>query len=96
MVKIDNWLIADKLAINVNKTKHIVICTPNSKSPSPQGSSPWGCISTLFSVIKKRVLSRNFDQSMLKNAYFLEKSTKTASASRAEPPFAYGGWGLCL
>jgi len=30
-------------------------------------------ISTLFAVNCKRVLSRNLDQTMLKNAYFLEK-----------------------
>jgi len=34
------------------------------------GRRPWGRISTLFVVIEKRVLSKNFDQSMLKNAYF--------------------------
>jgi len=31
-------------------------------------------------------LSRNFDQSMLKNVYFLEKSVKIASASGDPPP----------
>jgi len=35
MVKIDNWLIANKLALNVNKTKHTVLRTPNSKLPPP-------------------------------------------------------------
>jgi len=33
IVKIDNWLIANKLAINENKTKHTGFCTPNSKLP---------------------------------------------------------------
>jgi len=34
---------------------------------------PWGRNSTLFAVILNVFLSRNLDQSMLKNAYFLEK-----------------------
>jgi len=37
-------------------------------------------ISTLFAVILKRALSRNVGQSMLKNAYFLEKTAKIAPA----------------
>jgi len=45
---------------------------------------PWGRISTLFAVILKRVLSRNFDQSMLKNEYFWGKTVKISSASRAD------------
>jgi len=52
---------------------------------APEGR-PWGHISTLFAVIQKRVLKINLDQSMLKNAYFLEKKTvKIASASGARP-----------
>jgi len=48
------------------------------------GRRPWGCISTLCSYLKTRFyLSRNFDQSMLKNANFLEKYAKIASASGA-------------
>jgi len=35
MVNIDNWLIANKPAINVNKTKHIVFRTSNNKLPPP-------------------------------------------------------------
>jgi len=53
---------------------------------------PWGVhqqISTLFAVILKHILSRNLDQSMLKNAnFFLEKTTKIGSASK--PLFAFG------
>jgi len=37
------------------------------------GGRPWGRISTLLTVIQKRVLSRNLDHSMLKNAYFFGK-----------------------
>jgi len=48
------------------------------------GRRPWGCINTLYRVISKRVLSRNFDQSMLKIAYFW-KNVKIASASGAPP-----------
>jgi len=36
----------------------------------------------IFAVIKKRVLSRNLDQSMLKNAYFLEKNLKKSPQRR--------------
>jgi len=49
-------------------------------------------ISTLFAVIKKRVLSRSLDQRMPKNAYFWNKNVKITLAS--EPPFASGGWEL--
>jgi len=55
------------------------------------GRKPWGRISTHFAVIQKRVLSRNLDQSMLKNAYFLEKVCKnrlSVGGSAPEPPFA--------
>jgi len=48
--------------------------------------------STLFAVILNVYLSRNLDQSMLKNAYFLEKTLKIVSASRGsalEPPRCY-------
>jgi len=34
----------------------------------------------------KRVLSRNLDQSMLKNAYFMGKTVKIVSSSGAPPP----------
>ena len=30
---IDNWLTANKLSLNINKTNYIVFCTPNSKLP---------------------------------------------------------------
>jgi len=44
----------------------------------------------------KRVLSRNLDQSMLKNAYFLEncKNRLSVGGSVPEPLFASGGWGI--
>jgi len=56
-----------------------------------------GRTSTLFTVIFKRILSRNLYQSMLKNAYFLEKDVKyrfSVGGSAPEPPLASGGWGL--
>jgi len=37
------------------------------------GRRRWGRINTLYSAIEKRVLSRNLDQNMPKNAYFLKK-----------------------
>jgi len=37
------------------------------------GRRPWGCISTLFTVIEKCILSKNIDHSLLKNAYSLKK-----------------------
>jgi len=54
------------------------------------GRRPWRRIGTLFTVILNVFLSRNLDQSMLKNAYFLEKTVKIASPSS----LASGGWGL--
>jgi len=41
------------------------------------GACARGRISTLFVVIEKPVLSRNFDQSMLKNAYFEGKTRES-------------------
>jgi len=40
------------------------------------GRRPWRRISTLFAVILNVILSRNLDQRMLKNAYFLGKNCK--------------------
>jgi len=37
------------------------------------GRRPWGRTSTLFVVILSVFLSRDLDQSMLKNGYFLGK-----------------------
>ena len=34
LTSIDNWLTANKLSLNINKTNYIVFCTPNSKLPS--------------------------------------------------------------
>ena len=34
LCNIDHWLIANKLSLNVEKTKHVVFRTPNSKPPS--------------------------------------------------------------
>ena len=31
---IDNWLTANKLSLNIEKTNHVVFGTPTSKSPS--------------------------------------------------------------
>jgi len=45
------------------------------------GARALGRNSTLFAVILKAFLSRNLDQSMLKNAYFLEITVKIVSAS---------------
>jgi len=39
--------------------------------PRALGRRPWGRNSTLFTDILNVFLSRNLDQSMLKNAYFL-------------------------
>jgi len=48
------------------------------------GRRPWGRNNTLFVLILCVFLSRNLDQSMLKNAYFFGKKTvKFVSASRA-------------
>jgi len=47
---------------------------------------------TLFIHLKNALFSRNLDQNMPKNAYFLEKGYKIAAAP--EPPLASGGWGL--
>jgi len=61
------------------------------------GAQTLGRTSILFAVIYKRVLSRNIDQSLLKNAYFLEKTVKnrrSVGGSAPEPPLASGGWGL--
>jgi len=58
------------------------------------GHAPRGASTHLFCPLKS-VLSRNFDQSMLKNGYFGEKTVKISSASGLCPrtPFASGGWG---
>jgi len=58
------------------------------------GCRPWGRNSTLFAVILNLVLSGNLDQSMLKNAYFLEncKNRLSVGGSTLEPPLASGGW----
>jgi len=58
------------------------------------GRRPWGRNSTLFAVILNVFLSKKLDQSMLKNAYFWEKTVKIVSASGAEPPFASSSWGF--
>jgi len=61
------------------------------------GRRPWGCNSTLFAAFLNVFLSRNLDQSMLKNAYFLGKNCKnrlSVEGSAPEPPFASSGWGL--
>jgi len=50
------------------------------------GCGPWGRNSTYFAVILNVFLSRNLDQSVLKNAYFGGKNVKIVSASRAPPP----------
>jgi len=53
------------------------------------GRRPWGRTSTLFAVIQKRVLSKNFDQYMLKNTIFLKKDAKnrpSVGGSAPEPP----------
>jgi len=51
------------------------------------GRRLWGSNGTLFAIGKKRVLSRNLYQRMLKSAYFFRKKTvKIASASEAPPP----------
>jgi len=51
------------------------------------GRRPWGRNSTLFAVILNMFLSRNLDQDLLNNAYFLGKKTvKIVSASGAPPP----------
>jgi len=57
------------------------------------GARALGRNSTLFAVILNVFLSRNLDQSLLKNAYFLGKTVKIVSAwgLRPEPPFASGG-----
>jgi len=44
------------------------------------GRRPWGGNSTLFAIILNMFSSRNLDQSMLKNAYFWEKTVNIASA----------------
>jgi len=46
---------------------------------------------------RQRILSRNLDQSMLKNAYFLEKDVKnrfSIGGLAPKPPLASGGRGL--
>jgi len=52
---------------------------------------------TLFTVNYKRVLSKNLDQIMLKNAYFLENNYKnrlSVGTTAPEPLFTSGGWGI--
>jgi len=44
------------------------------------GRKPWGRNSTLFAVILNAFLSKNLDQSMLKNAYFLGKTVKISTS----------------
>jgi len=41
---------------------------------APRGTGPLGCISTLLQSFKNAFLSKNLDENMLKNAYFLEKN----------------------
>jgi len=55
------------------------------------GASALERTSILFVVIYKRVLSRNIDQStsMLKNAYFLEKTVKNRLRPAPKPPHCY-------
>jgi len=50
------------------------------------GRRTWGRNSTLFAVILNVFLSRNLDQIMLKNAYFLGKNCKSRLIVRAPPP----------
>jgi len=45
-----------------------------------------------FAVILKIILSRNLNQSMLKNAYFLVKIRFRVGGSAPEPSLASGGW----
>jgi len=59
------------------------------------GLRPWKRNSTLFAVILNEFLSRNLDQSMLKNAYFWGKNCKnclSVGRSAPKPPLACGGW----
>jgi len=53
----------------------------------PQCRRPWGRISTLFAVIKKRLLSRNLDQSILKHTYFWKKNCKNRLSARPSDCF---------
>jgi len=59
------------------------------------GRRPWARNSTVFAVILNVFLSKNFDQSMLINAYLLEKTVKIVSAlgapSNTHLPQAAGG-----
>jgi len=55
---------------------------------------PWGRNSTHFALIFNIFLSRNLDQSELKNAYILGKSCKdrlSVEGSALEHPLASGG-----
>jgi len=57
----------------------------------PLGRSLEGASAHFLQSFKKRVLSRNFDESMLKTRIF---GKKTKNLLSVEPPFASGGWGL--
>jgi len=59
------------------------------------GAQALGTQQHTFAVILNVFLSRNLDQSMLKNASFWEKNCKSrlrVEGSAPEPPFASGGW----
>jgi len=53
------------------------------------GRRSWRRISTLFVVIQNVILSRNFDQSMFKNAYFFGKIATTYNPSVVTPAYYY-------
>jgi len=58
----------------------------------PRGAVLEGLSTHLIQLFKNAVLSRNLDQTMPKNAKFLEKSCKITAASEApKPPLTSGG-----
>jgi len=91
MQKYSKNMISNK---NFNKTMPILRYQWCRKGRASRGTRPVGRNSTLFAVILNVFLSRNLDQSKLKNAYFLRncKNRLSIGDSTPEPPFASGGW----
>jgi len=61
---------------------------------APRGAVIGGASTQLIQPFKNVDLSRNLDQNMPKNAYFLKKNCKIAAASGARPPLTSGDWEL--